>query len=56
MCADDRQHYMRKRCWLLSVNRSSVYFEPRQETAESLLCMRLIDKHSTADRAVGCHA
>lgn len=43
----DRQHSLsiRKQCQVLSVPRSSMYYEPKGETAENLEIMRIVDEH-----------
>jgi putative transposase len=33
-----------KQCGLLSISRSSLYYEPKGETAFNLMLMRLIDE------------
>ena len=39
---------VRRQCELLGLSRSSLYYEPAQETAENLRLMRLIDEEYTA--------
>jgi putative transposase len=39
---------VRRQCELLGLNRSSLYYEPAQETAENLRLMRRIDEQYTA--------
>jgi putative transposase len=44
---DDREISVRRQCELVGVNRSGLYYEPRGESQESLLLMRLIDEEYT---------
>ena len=53
LCAGDRQYSVRKQCQLLGVNRSILYSEPRRESAENLLYMRLLDEQYTEDPSYG---
>ncbi len=39
---------VRRQCELLGLNRSSLYYEPAEETSENLRLMRLLDKQYTA--------
>ena len=39
---------VRRQCALLGLNRSSLYYEPAAETAETLRLMRLLDAEYTA--------
>ena len=39
---------MRRQCELLGLSRSSLYYEPAEETAEDLRLMRLLDREYTA--------
>ena len=36
---------IRRQCELVSINRSNVYYKPREETEENLFVMRLMDEH-----------
>ena len=47
MDVDDPEISIRRQCELLGVNRSSLYYQPRGESEESLLLMRLIDEEYT---------
>jgi putative transposase len=44
---------VRRQCVLLGLNRSSVYYEPAEETAENLRLMRRIDEEYTAHPFLG---
>jgi putative transposase len=44
---------VRRQCELLGLNRSSLYYEPADETAEDLRLMRLIDEQYTACPSYG---
>jgi putative transposase len=44
---------VRRQCELLGLNRSSLYYEPAQETAENLRLMRRIDEEYTAHPFLG---
>jgi putative transposase len=44
---------VRRQCALLGLNRSSVYYEPAEETAENLRLMRRIDEEYTAHPFLG---
>ena len=46
--ADHPELSVRRQCELLELNRSSLYYEPAEETPENLALMRLIDKEYTA--------
>ena len=44
---------MRRQCELLGLSRSSLYYQPATETAESLRLMRRIDEEYTAHPFLG---
>ena len=44
---------VRRQCALLGLARSSLYYEPAQETAENLRLMRLLDQEYTAHPFLG---
>ncbi len=44
---------VRRQCELLGLSRSSLYYEPAQETAENLRLMRLLDREYTAHPFLG---
>ena len=46
--ASHRELSVRRQCELLGLNRSSLYYEPAEETAENLRLMRRIDEEYTA--------
>jgi putative transposase len=35
---------VRRQCMLLTLSRSNLYYEPKDESAENLLFMKIIDK------------
>ena len=47
MDRDDPEISVRRQCELLGVNRSGLYYQPRGESEESLLFMRLMDEEYT---------
>ena len=44
---------VRRQCALLGVNRSGLYYQPRGESEESLMLMRLIDEEYTRHPFLG---
>jgi putative transposase len=44
---------VRRQCELLGLSRSSLYYEPAEETAENLRLMRLLDQEYTAHPFLG---
>lgn len=44
---------LRRQCRLLSVNRSSLYYCPKDESPENLKLMRIMDEHSLKEPAEG---
>ncbi|AVR47102.1 hypothetical protein C7S20_18630 [Christiangramia fulva] len=44
---------IRKQCQLLSVNRSSLYYRPKEEKPENLKIMRIMDEHAIKHPAEG---
>ncbi len=53
MDRDDPEISVRRQCALLGVNRSSLYHQPRGESEESLMLMRLIDEEYTRHPFLG---
>jgi putative transposase len=50
---DDPEISVRRQCALLGVNRSGLYYQPRGESQESLMLMRLIDEEYTRHPFLG---
>ncbi|MHB1426180.1 MAG: IS3 family transposase, partial [Gemmataceae bacterium] len=50
---DHPQLRVRRQCQLLGLCRSSLYYEPAQETAENLRLMQRIDREYTAHPFLG---
>jgi putative transposase len=44
MIRKDEKLSMRRQCELLEINRSSVYYQPAEESDENLYIMRMLDK------------
>ena len=44
MISKDKKVSMRRQCELLEVNRSMIYYQPKQESEENLYVMRMLDK------------
>ncbi len=44
---DNAAFSLRQQCGLLSINRSSLYYQPQGESEENLLLMRLLDEQYT---------
>ncbi len=51
--ANDKGMSIRKQCRLLSLNRSGLYYTPKEESAYNMTLMRVIDKEFTAHPELG---
>lgn len=47
---------IRKKCTLLTVNRSSLYYRPKGESPENLKIMQIMDKHAIDHPAEGVNS
>ena len=44
MIRKDKKLSMRRQCELLEINRSMIYYQPKDESDENLYVMRMLDK------------